>query len=149
MTKLSAFLGEHVFFQIESRNAYSLKDWHEDIKSIMLKAGIKNHSMVFSISDSQVINIFFNHQIFFILFYLYSHRFFILQIKEEIWLEDLNNILNSGDVPNIYQADELEVIFQTMRPIIIAMGSQMTRNNLFKAYSHKVRNNLHTVLMMR
>ncbi|KAK0159284.1 hypothetical protein PV328_010180 [Microctonus aethiopoides] len=122
MTKLAAFLGEHEFFQIESRNAYSLKDWHEDIKSIMLKAGIKNHSMVFSISDSQ--------------------------IKEEMWLEDLNNILNSGDVPNIYQADELEVIFQTMRPIIISMGSQMTRNNLFKAYSHKVRNNLHTVLMM-
>lgn len=28
------------------------------------------------------------------------------QLKEEAWLEDVNNLLNSGEVPNMFAADE-------------------------------------------
>ena len=34
----------------------------------------------------------------------------------EEFLEDINNMLNSGEVPNLFAADEYEQIIQTTRP---------------------------------
>ena len=39
-----------------------------------------------------------------------------LQIVVEEFLEDINNMLNSGEVPNLFAADEYEQIIQTTRP---------------------------------
>lgn len=64
-------------------------------------------------------------------------------------LEDLNNILNSGDVPNLYQADEVEKIFQAMQAPAQEAGLQINRSNLFSAYLRVVKSNLHIVITMR
>lgn len=66
-----------------------------------------------------------------------------------MFLEDLNNILNSGDVPNIYQADELDKIYQAMRGKVQEAGMQVNKSNLFAAYLKTVRSNLHSVVSMR
>jgi hypothetical protein len=39
------------------------------------------------------------------------------QIVTESFLEDINNILNSGEVPNLYASDELEKIVNMVRPL--------------------------------
>lgn len=39
-----------------------------------------------------------------------------LQIVIEEFLEDINNMLNSGEVPNLFAADEYEQIIQSTRP---------------------------------
>lgn len=72
-----------------------------------------------------------------------------LQIKSESFLEDLNNILNSGDVPNIYQPDELDKIYQGTKGLLQEMGLAATKSNLFAVYQKMVRSNLHTVISMR
>ena len=72
-----------------------------------------------------------------------------LQIKSESFLEDINNILNAGDVPNIYAFDDLEVIYTAMKPVVMNSGIQPTKTNLFSAYTKTVRNNMHTVITMR
>lgn len=64
-------------------------------------------------------------------------------------LEDMNNILNSGDVPNIYQTDEIDKIYQAMRAPVQEAGLQINRSNLFSAYLKRVRNNLHIIIAMR
>lgn len=64
-------------------------------------------------------------------------------------LEDLNSILNNGDVPNIYQMEEMEKIYQSMRGAVQEAGLQINRSNLFSAYVRTVRNNLHVVITMR
>ncbi len=64
-------------------------------------------------------------------------------------MEDLNNILNSGDVPNIYTTEELDSIYSTMKPIVQEAGLPPTKTNLFSFYTKRVRNNLHTVICMR
>lgn len=71
------------------------------------------------------------------------------QIKSEAFLEDLNNILNSGDVPNIYQLDELEQIYTAMKPVVSEAALPPTKTNLYSAYTKRVRQNLHTVVCMR
>lgn len=71
------------------------------------------------------------------------------QIKNESFLEDINNILNSGDIPNLYNVDEQDQIITTMRPYIQEQGLQPTKANLMAAYTGRVRSNIHMVLCMR
>jgi len=73
----------------------------------------------------------------------------LFQIKSESFLEDINNILNSGDVPNIYEFEDLDNIYNTMKPIVLDAGQQPTKANLFSAYTKRVRSNIHLVICMR
>ena len=41
----------------------------------------------------------------------------VLQIKQESFLEDINNMLNAGEVPNLFQIDEKQEICEKMRQI--------------------------------
>jgi len=38
------------------------------------------------------------------------------QIVTESFLEDINNVLNSGEVPNLYAPDEMEKVINLTRP---------------------------------
>lgn len=40
------------------------------------------------------------------------------QIRDEAFIEDINMILNSGDVPNLYVADEKADILEIMQRVI-------------------------------
>ena len=64
-------------------------------------------------------------------------------------MEDVNSILNSGDVPNLYASDEQERILSSMKPVVQNAGQQPTKANLMSAYIKRVRSNIHTVLCMR
>lgn len=67
----------------------------------------------------------------------------------ESFLEDLNNILNSGDVPNIYPPEDLDKIYQAMRGPLLEQGLMATKANLLAVYLKAVRSNLHCVITMR
>ncbi|CAH3198846.1 unnamed protein product, partial [Porites evermanni] len=69
-------------------------------------------------------------------------------IKSESFLEDLNNILNAGDVPNIFAQDELDTIFTAMKPVVLDLGMQPTKANLYSAFTKRVRANTHSVVCM-
>ena len=71
------------------------------------------------------------------------------QIKSESFLEDINNILSSGDVPNIYAMEDLDRIYHNMRSVVLDAGLQPTKANLFSAYTKRVRSNMHMVICMR
>ncbi|KAK7127569.1 hypothetical protein R3I93_020220 [Phoxinus phoxinus] len=122
LTRLATHMAEYECFQIELSKNYGLLEWREDIKSIMLKAGLQNVQITFLFVDTQ--------------------------IKSESFLEDVNNILNSGDVPNLYTSEEQERILITMKPVVQDMGQQPTKSNLMAAYINRVRSNIHTVLCM-
>jgi dynein heavy chain len=65
-----------------------------------------------------------------------------------VFLEDINNVLNSGDVPNIYAFEDLDRIYHNMKPAVLDAGLQPTKANLFSAYTKKVRSNIHMVICM-
>jgi dynein heavy chain len=61
----------------------------------------------------------------------------------------MNNILYSGDVPNIYQADELDQVYSAIQRAVAELGLPSTKAKLFSAYVKVSRSNLHTVVAMR
>lgn len=54
-----------------------------------------------------------------------------MQIINEGMLEDVNNILNSGDVPNLYGPEEMDRIMTACRPLCAKKRIPATKLNVF------------------
>lgn len=70
------------------------------------------------------------------------------QIIKEAFLEDVNALLNSGDVPNIFDAGAKEEIGAVIRPICASMGLSTTKAAVYAQFLARVQENLHVVLAM-
>lgn len=62
--------------------------------------------------------------------------------------EDINNILSSGEVPNLFVKDEKFEVLDAMRPIAKANSLPDSADDLWTLFIDRVRNHLHVVLAM-
>ena len=122
MTRMACFMAGFQCKSIEITRGYGAVEWHDNLKEILLSAGKDNKPTVFLFSDTQIVM--------------------------ELFLEDINNILNSGEVPNLFEPDEIEKIINAVKPLAIKAGRVATRENIFQHYISLVRENLHIVLCM-
>ncbi|OXB58804.1 hypothetical protein ASZ78_016002 [Callipepla squamata] len=123
-TKLATYMSAFELFQIEITKSYGVSEWKEDVKRVMLKAGVGNKSVSFLFCDNQ--------------------------IKDEAFIEDINMLLNAGDVPNIFATDEKAEIVEKMQSAS-RMGSEKVEATPLAMYSffiERVKKNLHVVLAM-
>ncbi|PSN48405.1 hypothetical protein C0J52_12085 [Blattella germanica] len=123
-TKLAASMMEFLLFQIEIGRTYGQSEWKDDLKALMKKAGGEGKHTVFLFCDSQ--------------------------IKDESFVEDINMILNTGDVPNLYAADEKADILEMMQNAVRLSGKKMelTPLALYNYFIDRIRANLHVSLAM-
>ena len=77
-----------------------------------------------------------------------SFLFVDTQIINEQMLEDMNSILNSGDVTNLYQEKDMEEIITSCKGECLKRNQQPTPNNIFAQYLARVKNNIHLILAM-
>lgn len=121
-TKLATFITDYTLFVVELTKNYSMSDWRDDLKSLMYKAGVEGKNLVFLFTDSQ--------------------------IKNEAMLEDVNMLLNTGDVPNIFPADERGEILEKMQEIarIECRNIDATPLSMYNFFIDRVKINLHIVL---
>lgn len=94
----------------------SLSSAQLDLASQYIKAAVKNTPTVFLMTDSQV--------------------------AEEPFLVLINDFLASGEVPGLFQDDEVENILSSMRPQVKFLGLPDTRENCWKFFIDKVRRQL-------
>jgi len=120
LTRVAAFTAEMACSQIEIAKGYGKNEWREDVKKVLLRAGKEGKPTVFLFTDSQIVM--------------------------ESFLEDINNILNSGEVPNIFDQVETDQILMAMRPICTSEGINPTKQNMYEKFLSRVQSNLHVVL---
>ena len=82
--RLAAYIIQYSVFQIEVTRHYRLQEFREDLTKLYFLAGVENKPSVFLFNDTQVV--------------------------DESFLEDINNILSSGEVPNLYKPEEFEEV---------------------------------------
>lgn len=122
LTRLAAFMADYKVFQIEISKSFGMKEWKEFLKQMMLTAGVQDEPIVFLFTDTQI---------------LYPS-----------FLEDINNLLNAGDVPNLMEQQELDQIYEVMRAICAREGLAVTPISMYSRFIKRVRHNLHIVLAM-
>ncbi|KAJ3021047.1 UNVERIFIED_CONTAM: Dynein heavy chain 6, axonemal [Siphonaria sp. JEL0065] len=118
-TRLACHISDFHCFQVELTRTYGEVEWHEDLKKLYIAAGVEGKNSVFLLSDTQ--------------------------IKTESFLEDINNILNSGEVPNLFPPEEREKIFADLRPLAREKGLSEDRDTMYQFFISRVRDNLHIV----
>lgn len=108
--------------QVEIVRGYKSELFREDLKKLYDLAGMQRTQTVFLFNDTQVI--------------------------ENSFLEDINGMLTSGEVSNLYQPEELAVIRDSVRNDVRAAGLPELNDTLWSFFVERVRANLHVVLCM-
>lgn len=81
LTELSTFIANYQIVHLEIPKGYNFEMWRDDLKTNLYKElAMEIKNMIFFFSDTQLI--------------------------DESFLEDLNNILNNGEVPNLLTEGE-------------------------------------------
>ncbi|KNC97013.1 uncharacterized protein SPPG_09508 [Spizellomyces punctatus DAOM BR117] len=119
LTRLACHISDYQCIQIELTRTYGQTEWREDLKKLYRLAGLEGKNTVFLLSDTQ--------------------------IKSETFLEDVNNILNSGEVPNLFEFDEREKILGELRAVARDKGLPEDRDSVYQFFINRVRDNLHIV----
>ena len=86
--RLATSMCDYALHTIEMTRTYGPTEWRDDVKSLLLRAGCDGKPMVFLLNDGQ--------------------------IKDESFLEDISMLLNTGDVPNLYNSEEKAEILEKM-----------------------------------
>ena len=122
LTRMASFAAGMECRSIEIFRGYGINDFREDIKKFMISTGVEGKDTVFLFTDSQIV--------------------------EETMLEDLNNVLNTGEVPNLFPQDETDKIVGDMIPVCKEAGIIESRDNCLAYFVSRVRDKLHVVLGM-
>jgi dynein heavy chain len=121
LTRLATYVSEYDLFQIEISKTYGVAEWHDDIKSVLMKAGGDGKQTVFLLSDNQM--------------------------KYESFVEDINNLLNTGEIPNLFAPDEKQNAVELVRTAAKADRLKIdTSDGLYNYFLTRVKENLHIVL---
>lgn len=84
---------------MQLRKGYSVTDLKADIAVLYTKAGLKSIPMTYLMTDSQV--------------------------ADEKFLVVVNDLLASGDIPELYPDDEVDNIVNTMRNEVISLWQNL------------------------
>lgn len=122
LTRLAAYIAGAYTFQITLSKTYNVTNLFEDVKALYKIAGFKGQPVCFIFTDAEV--------------------------KDEGFLEYMNQILMTGEVAGLFPKDELDAIVNDIRPVMKATKPHLpdTWDNLYSFFLERVRDNLHVVL---
>ncbi|KAB0406517.1 hypothetical protein E2I00_002289, partial [Balaenoptera physalus] len=122
LSRLASFIAGYQIFQITLTRSYNVSNLTEDLKTLYKVAGADGKGITFIFTDNE--------------------------IKDEAFLEYLNNLLSSGEISSLFARDEMDEITQGL---ISVMKRELPRHpptfdNLYEYFISRSRKNLHVVL---
>jgi len=86
LATLAVFVAEQETFSIEITKSYGMNEWHEDVKRLLIRCGGQNKEVCFLLPDTQIAN--------------------------ENFVEEVSGLLNTGEVPNLFNAEDKTTIME-------------------------------------
>uniref|UniRef100_A0AAG5D7L6 AAA+ ATPase domain-containing protein n=1 Tax=Anopheles atroparvus TaxID=41427 RepID=A0AAG5D7L6_ANOAO len=122
LTRLASFIAGYRSYQITLTRAYGVNNLLEDLKHLYRVAGVDGQGITFVFTDNE--------------------------IKDEGFLEYINNVLSSGEIANLFPKDELDQITNELIPVMKRVDPRRipTQDNLYDFFISRARANLHIVL---
>ena len=123
LTRLSSFLIGYTLRQIELTKGFNEESFRDFLRDLLQQSGLEGEKIAFLFTDSQI---------------------------QESFLEDINNLLNSGEVPNIWeQQEDKDRIIGGMRNYHVNVLKQDdTPDLIYSSFVERVRDCLHIVLCL-
>ena len=109
-------------FSIKLSKNYKPANFRDDLKEVLMESGCKGIDYTFLMSDTQIIN--------------------------ESFLEDINSILNTGDITNLYEQDDLNTILEEIEPYTKKLGRPESNDIKYATYIERLRDKFHIILCM-
>uniref|UniRef100_A0A8C4WR96 Dynein, axonemal, heavy chain 12 n=1 Tax=Eptatretus burgeri TaxID=7764 RepID=A0A8C4WR96_EPTBU len=126
LTRLAASMADLTLFQPEVSKNYGFSEWRDDIKVNYQNMPMQEGKMVFLITDTQ--------------------------IKQEVFLEDIDNLLNTGEIPNLFAPDEKQEIMERRIGRYretwqrTKKGEELSALTLFAFFTSRCKENLHIII---
>ncbi|XP_077989551.1 dynein axonemal heavy chain 6-like [Glandiceps talaboti] len=107
-------------YKLTLTRGYNQQDFRDDLKKVFRQTGVNGVNTVFLLTDSDIV--------------------------KESFLEDINCILNSGEVPDLFDADDLDSLSMDLKGAAAAAEVPDTREDVYAFFIQRVRSRLHVVL---
>jgi dynein heavy chain len=121
LSRLAAFISELQVTQITITRGYNVENLKEDLRGMYRRTGIRNQGTVFLFTDTQIVN--------------------------ERFLVYINDLLSSGNIPDLFTKDEAIEIANSLRTEAKSSGIvDVSAENCWRYFIQKVRRNLHVIL---
>lgn len=123
LTRFVAWMNEIEVFQIKVSRRYSLDNFDDDLRKVMRVAGVEGRPICFIFDESNILSTGF--------------------------LERMNALLASGEVPGLYEGEEMLSLIASCREEAQKSGLILdTSDELFRWFTARVQRNLHVVFTM-
>ncbi|GET88803.1 dynein heavy chain, putative [Leishmania tarentolae] len=122
LSRLATYLAGYSMFTIEIHKKYDQERFHEDLRTLYKACGVKRQQKVFYIADTQLV--------------------------DSSFLEDLNNMLSAGEVPNLFAKDDLQQINDDVHKLALLSGCRDSPDELYSFFVRQARQHLHLVIAM-
>ncbi|KPI85651.1 putative dynein heavy chain [Leptomonas seymouri] len=122
LSRLATYLAGYTIFTIEIHKKYNQERFHDDLRTLYRACGVKRQQKVFYIVDTQLV--------------------------ETSFLEDLNNMLSAGEVPNLFAKDDVQQINDDVHKLALLSGCRDTPDELYNFFIRQARQHLHLVIAM-
>ncbi|RYH29930.1 hypothetical protein EON65_06785 [archaeon] len=120
LARLAAHVCGLTVMQIMVNQNYSLLDFRTDLQAMYTKAGLKQEGVLFLLTDTQISN--------------------------EKFMVYLNDLLSSGNIPDLYNKDEKDAIINSLVNKAKNAGYSPEPPSVWKYFISKIRENLHCCL---
>jgi dynein heavy chain 1 len=123
LSKFVSWMNGFSIFQIKAHSRYSLSDFNDDLRTLMRRVGADGEKVCFIFDEANAL--------------------------ESGFLEAMNALLASGEVPGLFEGDDRVALIHAMRDTTSREGSMVdNEEELLRRFTDVVKRNLHVVFTM-